>query len=77
MEERRTEVGDHVRVAVLDVQRAAVGIFGAGPLVHVEERVPGGELGFVVVGMFVVTWAIALLVWRYGRIEERWTPAEN
>jgi high-affinity nickel-transport protein len=34
-------------------------------------------VGFVVVGMFVVTWAVALLVWRYGRIEERWTPAED
>jgi nickel/cobalt transporter (NiCoT) family protein len=30
-------------------------------------------LGFVIVGMFVATWAIALSVWRYGRIEERWT----
>lgn len=31
--------------------------------------------GFVVVGMFVFTWAVALLVWRYGRIEEKWNPA--
>jgi hypothetical protein len=23
--------------------------------------------------MFVATWAIALLVWRVGRIEERWS----
>jgi high-affinity nickel-transport protein len=30
-------------------------------------------IGFLIVGMFVVTWAIALLVWRYGRIEEKWT----
>jgi nickel/cobalt transporter (NiCoT) family protein len=29
--------------------------------------------GFVIVGMFVVTWLVALLVWRYGRIEERWS----
>ncbi|MDC0773560.1 HoxN/HupN/NixA family nickel/cobalt transporter, partial [Streptomyces sp. HD] len=28
--------------------------------------------GFVVVGIFVVTWAVALLVWRLGRIEEKW-----
>jgi nickel/cobalt transporter (NiCoT) family protein len=28
--------------------------------------------GFVVVGMFVFTWAAALLVWRCGRIEEKW-----
>ena len=32
-------------------------------------------VGFVVVGIFVVTWAVALLVWRYGRIEEKWAPA--
>ncbi|WP_344416739.1 HoxN/HupN/NixA family nickel/cobalt transporter [Pseudonocardia ailaonensis] len=30
------------------------------------------NVGFVVVGLFVLTWAIALLVWRFGRIEERW-----
>ena len=30
-------------------------------------------IGYFVVGMFVVTWAVALLVWRYGRIEEKWT----
>ncbi len=30
-------------------------------------------LGFVIVGMFVATWAIALAVWRFGRIEERWS----
>jgi high-affinity nickel-transport protein len=32
------------------------------------------ELGFVIVGMFVATWAIALSVWHFGRIEERWAP---
>ena len=30
-------------------------------------------VGFIVVGMFIVTWAVALLIWRYGRIEEKWT----
>jgi nickel/cobalt transporter (NiCoT) family protein len=29
--------------------------------------------GFVIVGMFILTWLGALLVWRYGQIEERWT----
>jgi high-affinity nickel-transport protein len=32
-------------------------------------------LGFVIVGMFVATWAIALSVWRFGRIEERWNAS--
>jgi high-affinity nickel-transport protein len=30
-------------------------------------------IGFLIVGLFVVTWATALLIWRYGRIEEKWT----
>jgi high-affinity nickel-transport protein len=28
--------------------------------------------GFFLVGVFVVTWTIALAVWRFGRVEERW-----
>ena len=28
--------------------------------------------GFLIVGIFVVTWVIALSVWRFGRIESRW-----
>jgi high-affinity nickel-transport protein len=30
-------------------------------------------LGFVIVGMFIVTWIVALAVWRFGRIEEKWS----
>ncbi|GHF59690.1 high-affinity nickel-transport protein [Amycolatopsis bartoniae] len=34
-------------------------------------------VGFVIVGLFVVTWVVALLVWRVGRFEERWAvPAD-
>jgi high-affinity nickel-transport protein len=33
------------------------------------------ELGFIIVGMFIATWAVALSIWRFGHIEERWTPA--
>jgi high-affinity nickel-transport protein len=37
------------------------------------ETVDLNLLGFVIVGMFLATWAIALAVWRVGRIEERWS----
>jgi high-affinity nickel-transport protein len=37
------------------------------------ERVNINTLGFLIVGMFAATWAIALLIWRVGRIEERWS----
>jgi len=33
--------------------------------------------GFVIVGMFVLTWLAALLIWRFGRIEERWTAQQS
>lgn len=29
--------------------------------------------GFVIVGMFIATWAVAMLVWRHGHIEEKWS----
>jgi len=28
--------------------------------------------GFIIVGMFVTVWAFALLLWRFGNIEQRW-----
>jgi high-affinity nickel-transport protein len=30
------------------------------------------KLGYVVVGLFVVTWAVSVFVWKTRRIEERW-----
>jgi high-affinity nickel-transport protein len=30
-------------------------------------------LGFVIVGLFLGTWALAAAIWRFGHIEERWT----
>ena len=30
------------------------------------------KAGFVVVGVFVVTWAVALAVWHFGKIEQKW-----
>jgi high-affinity nickel-transport protein len=30
-------------------------------------------VGYVIVGLFVVTWAVALTVWHFGRIEDRWS----
>ena len=29
--------------------------------------------GYGIVGLFFVSWAVALLVWRFGRIEEKWS----
>ncbi|MFC3807364.1 HoxN/HupN/NixA family nickel/cobalt transporter [Terrabacter sp. MAHUQ-38] len=33
------------------------------------------DVGFWIVGLFVVTWVVALAIWRFGRIEQRWEGA--
>ena len=33
------------------------------------------QAGFIIVGLFVATWVIALSVWHFGRIEQRWARA--
>jgi high-affinity nickel-transport protein len=30
-------------------------------------------IGFLIVGLFVVTWIGAMVIWRYARIEEKWS----
>ena len=46
----------------------------AGPLAWAAS-IDLGQVGFWIVGLFVVTWLVALAVWRFGRIEERWSAA--
>jgi high-affinity nickel-transport protein len=42
-----------------------------GPLAWIAE-LDLGNVGFVIVGLFVVAWVAALAVWKLGRVEERW-----
>jgi high-affinity nickel-transport protein len=37
------------------------------------ENIDINMLGYIIVGMFVVTWVIAVSVWHLGHIEERWS----
>jgi high-affinity nickel-transport protein len=45
----------------------------SGPFWTWFEGINLNTLGFVLVGMFVASWAIALGFWKLWRIEERWT----
>jgi high-affinity nickel-transport protein len=38
------------------------------------ENIDINLLGYIIVGMFLATWAIALSVWHLGHLEERWSP---
>jgi nickel/cobalt transporter (NiCoT) family protein len=34
------------------------------------------KAGLVIAGIFVVTWAVALSVWHFGKIEQKWDTAK-
>src|SRR3954453_18841269 len=57
-------------VEIISIATDKLGI-SHGPLAWV-----GGldlnHVGYVIVALFVLTWAVALLVWRLGHIEEKW-----
>ena len=35
------------------------------------------KTGFVIVGVFVLTWVVALAIWRFGKIEQKWDLAAS
>ncbi|GHF42262.1 HoxN/HupN/NixA family nickel/cobalt transporter [Amycolatopsis bartoniae] len=35
------------------------------------------NVGFVIVGLFVLVWALAIGVWRFGGLAHRWSPAKE
>ena len=57
-------------IELLSVLAEKLGI-ESGPLAAVA-GVDLGDIGFLMVGLFVVTWVVAVAVWKFGRIEERW-----
>ena len=44
----------------------------SGPLA-VMENLDLEYVGYGIVGLFVLTWAVSVAIWRLGRIEERWS----
>jgi nickel/cobalt transporter (NiCoT) family protein len=73
-----TITGLSVAIALLIGTVELLSVLGPHLDVHgaVWDAVTGVDLnlaGYLVVGLFVATWAGALAVWRLGRIEERWS----
>ena len=44
----------------------------SGPLAAIAS-IPLDYAGYGIVGLFVIAWIIAIAVWRFGHIEERWS----
>ena len=45
-----------------------------GPIAAIA-AIPLDYAGYVIVGLFFASWIAALAIWRFGRIEERWSTA--
>jgi high-affinity nickel-transport protein len=63
-------IGTIELAGLLAEKLGAQGRFWAG-----LENLSINTLGFIIVGMFVGTWMIAVAVWRFARIEESWNPS--
>lgn len=60
-------------IELLSVLADKLGI-ESGPVAAVA-RLDLGHVGFFLAGLFVLAWACAAAVWKFGRIEERWSRA--
>ncbi len=58
-------------IELLSILTDKAGI-SSGPLAAIA-GLDLNDVGFVIVALFVLIWLAALAVWRYGRVEERWT----
>jgi high-affinity nickel-transport protein len=58
-------------IELLAVLAGELGLTGG--LWDVVTGVDLNAIGYLVVALFVLTWAVAIAVWRLGRIEERWS----
>jgi nickel/cobalt transporter (NiCoT) family protein len=61
-------------VELLSVAAAQLGLHGAfwSWVSHINLN----AVGYFIVGLFAVTWLLSLVIWRLGRIEERWPGGE-
>jgi nickel/cobalt transporter (NiCoT) family protein len=46
----------------------------SGPLAAIA-NVNLDLVGYAIVALFVITWVVAVMVWKYGRIEEKWSAS--
>jgi high-affinity nickel-transport protein len=58
-------------VELLSILVDKVGIT-SGPLATVG-NLDLNAVGYAIVALFVLTWVIALSVWHFGKVEERWS----
>jgi high-affinity nickel-transport protein len=63
-------------VGTIELVGLLVGELGLhGAIARFFENFNINAAGFAIAGLFVITWVVALAIWRFGRIEHRWEQA--
>jgi high-affinity nickel-transport protein len=63
-------------VGMVELLGVLAGRFGwHGAFFDVLDSLNFQNMGYVIVAMFVVTWATSVIIWKTRRIEERWGAA--
>jgi len=59
-------------IGTVELMQVAIRLFDLdGAFFHRVATLDFGILGYVIVGVFLAAWGVSALVWRFGRIEER------
>jgi nickel/cobalt transporter (NiCoT) family protein len=75
-----TTTGLSVAVALLvgtiELLQVLIGMLDLhGPCFDVISRLDFGQLGYLIVGLFLVAWGLSVALWKFGRIEQRYSLA--
>jgi high-affinity nickel-transport protein len=79
----------YYNLTITSISVAVALVIGTIELVGVvanQARIVGGPLaaiasfpldyaGFIIVGVFIIVWIAAVLIWKYARVEERWSES--
>ena len=63
-------------IGTIEVLQVSIGVAGGhGPLLDAIAGLDFGILGYLIVALFLLAWALSVAVWKFGRLEQRYaTP---
>jgi high-affinity nickel-transport protein len=77
-----TTTGLSVAVALvvgsIEILQVFIGLLGLhGGVFDALAALDFGVLGYLIVGMFLVAWALSFAIWKFGRLEQRYSGARH
>jgi high-affinity nickel-transport protein len=61
-------------IGTIELLQVSIGMLGLrGVFFDSVARLDFGVLGYLIVGMFLLAWALSVAFWKFGRIEQRYS----